>query len=666
MTTRKSAIAVLAAVASIVCAGASAATREEATAARNAAKSADGARLGATLTVLQKAAARRVPQSDVTRRVTRKLPALRASQGYVSISAYGNDLPALRAQLEAKGLLGAVSHPTAVSGRAPVAALSNMAATSGLKFLRPTLAMARRHPAVSQGAIVSQGDRSLRADRARLESGATGRGIRVGVLSDSYDCAPGPFEPGAPFTRAAQDIANGDLPADVLILKDLAAAPNDECSDEGRAMMQLVHDVAPGSPLAFYTAFESQEDFAAGIRALAAAGSQVIVDDVIYFAEPMFEDGIIAQAVNDVHADGVAYFSSAGNDARLSYESRYRLSDDPGISGPRHDFAPGAAVDGLQAATASAGSATLLSVQWDQPSLSANGRRGALSDVDVWFYDVNGDPFEICTDDPAQVVCQIPGFDPNIDIGDAVETPIMVNFSDEDIEVQIGIELFEGPAPNYVKYVWFDLDAGVFTVDEYDTASSTVYGHANAAGAEAVGAAAWYQTEEWGSPLRPQCIPACLNSFSSAGGTPILFGANGRRLGIPVVRLKPGVTGPDGGNTSSFFFDLGFEIPGTSEPDGIPNFFGTSASAPHVAGVAALILDQRARDVAARKRFIGPRQLTPDLIYWALRLTADDMKLRNFGGDIGPQRVDNANGFDFDTGFGFVDAQRALRATRGF
>ena len=62
----------------------------------------------------------------------------------------------------------------------------------------------------------------------------------------------------------------------------------------------------------------------------------------------------------------------------------------------------------------------------------------------------------------------------------------------------------------------------------------------------------------------------------------------------------------------------------------------------------------------------GPRKLTPDLIYWAMRLTADDMKLRNFGGDIGPQRVDNANGFDFDTGFGFVDAQRALRATRGF
>ena len=318
--------------------------------------------------------------------------------------------------------------------------------------------------------------------------------------------------------------------------------PSDDCSDEGRAMMQLIHDVAPGSPQAFYTAFESQEDFAAGIRALADAGSEVIVDDIIYFAEPMFEDGIIAQAVDDVFKHGVAYFSSAGNDARASYESRFRLSAEEGISGPRHDFARGRQVDGLQTATASAGSATLLSFQWDQPSLSANGRRGAQSDVDVWFYDTNGQPIEICTDDPLQVVCQFPGFDANIG-ADAVETPILVNFSDADIEVQVGIELFDGPAPNYVKYVWFDLAAGVFTVDEHDTASGTVYGHANAGGAEAVGAAAWYQTEEWGSPLRPQCLPACLNSFSSAGGTPVFFGANGRRLSTPVVRLKPGVTG---------------------------------------------------------------------------------------------------------------------------
>ena len=659
MISRNTAMAALAAVTIVFSAGASSATREDVIAAKTAAKSGNGARLGASLAVLQRAAARRVPQSDVTRDLTRKVSVLQASDGYVSISAYGDDLAALRTQLVAKGLQNAAIHSTAVSGRAPVAALGDMAATSGLKFLRPTMAMART------GSVTSQGDKSLRSDRARSDSGVTGRGVRVGVLSDSYNCLLGPFEPGAPFTRAAQDIASNDLPRDVLVLKDLSDVQSPDCSDEGRAMMQLIHDVAPGSPQAFYTAFVSQEDFAAGIRALADAGSKVIVDDVIYFAEPMFEDGIIAQAVDDVHDAGVAYFSSAGNDARASYESRFRLSTDVGLSGPRHDFASGRAVDTLQHVTASAGSATLLSFQWDQPSLSANGKRGSQSDVDLWFYDMNGEPIELCTPDPNQLVCQIPGIDVNID-GDAVEIPILVNFSDQDLEAQIGIELFEGPTPNYIKYVWFDLDFGVLTVDEFDTASGTTYGHANAAGAEAVGAAAWYQTEEWGSPLRPQCFPACLNSFSSAGGTPVFFGKNGRRLPVPQIRLKPGVTGPDGGNTTFAFFDLGFEVPGTTEPDGFPNFFGTSASAPHVAAVAALILDQRQRDIAAHKRFIGPRNLTPDLIYWAMRLTADDMTLRNFGGDIGPQRVDNAAGFDFDTGFGFVDAQRALRATRGF
>jgi subtilisin family serine protease len=657
--TRKSAVAALAAVAMLFSMGTSGASRQEAIAARNAAKSGDGARLGASLAVLERAAGRRIPQSDVTRAVTRKVPALRASGGYVSVSAYGDDLAGLRTQLVSKGLKDATLHSTAVSGRAPIAALRDMAATPGLKFLRPTLAMARI------GAVTSQGDRSLRSSLARREGGVNGRGVRVGVLSDSYDCLEGPFEPGAPYTRAADDIASNDLPRDVLLLKDLSEEPSVDCSDEGRAMMQLIHDVAPGSPQAFYTAFVSQEDFAAGIRALADAGSRIIVDDVIYFAEPMFEDGIIAQAVDDVYRDGVAYFSSAGNDARLSYESRYRRSGEIGLSGPRHDFAPGREVDGLQSATASAGSVTLMSFQWDQPSLSANGRHGAQSDLDVWFYDANGEPIEICTDDPDQLVCQIPGFDANID-GDAVEVPIMVNLSNADIEVQVGLELFAGAPPNYIKYVWFDLDAGVFTVNEFDTASGTVYGHANAAGAEAVGAAAWYQTEEWGSPLRPQCLPACLNSFSSAGGTPIFFAKNGRRLRTAEIRLKPGVTGPDGGNTTFAFFDLSFEVPGSAEPDGFPNFFGTSASAPHVAAVAALILDQRERDIRAKKRFQGPKKLTPNAIYQVLRLTADDMTLRNFGGDIGPQPVDNAPGFDFDTGFGFVDAQRALRATRGF
>ena len=39
----------------------------------------------------------------------------------------------------------------------------------------------------------------------------------------------------------------------------------------------------------------------------------MIVDDVVYFDEPMFQDGLISQAINDVTADGVAYFTRGNN-----------------------------------------------------------------------------------------------------------------------------------------------------------------------------------------------------------------------------------------------------------------------------------------------------------------------------------------------------------------
>ena len=104
-------------------------------------------------------------------------------------------------------------------------------------------------------------------------------------------------------------------------------------------MMQLIHDVAPGSSQAFHTAFGGEAVFANGIvRLRTEANSHVIVDDVSYFAEPFFQDGIIAQAVDAVVADGAAYYSSAGNAARDSYEDTFRIAGLlPGL-GILHDF----------------------------------------------------------------------------------------------------------------------------------------------------------------------------------------------------------------------------------------------------------------------------------------------------------------------------------------
>ena len=85
-------------------------------------------------------------------------------------------------------------------------------------------------------------------------------------------------------------------------------------------MLQIVHDVAPGAQLFFATADVSEAGFAANILALRDApyNCDIIIDDVFYFDEPVFQDGIVAQAVNTVTAAGALYFSSAGNEGNLA------------------------------------------------------------------------------------------------------------------------------------------------------------------------------------------------------------------------------------------------------------------------------------------------------------------------------------------------------------
>ena len=202
-------------------------------------------------------------------------------------------------------------------------------------------------------------------------------------------------------------------------------------------MVQLVHDVAPGAAQKFHTAFNSLVDFADGILELQEAGSDVIVDDVIYFAENMFSDGIIAQAADRAVKLGATYFSSAGNDARLSYESAYHEVAVPtngggnlnGNGGPfvlrAHDFDDGAGTDTVQTihVTQSDGQAVILfSFQWDQPFLSSttyahltdptatSQPRGATGDMDMLFYDENGTLVPRCPPGMATgITCQVTG-----------------------------------------------------------------------------------------------------------------------------------------------------------------------------------------------------------------------------------------------------------------
>jgi hypothetical protein len=529
-------------------------------------------------------------------------PLVRVIAGRVVIDAVASgDVQALKADLEALGMEGAVALGRIVSGQMPIAAVESIAGLASLQFARPTYATS------NVGLVTSQGDQAMRSDVARVSLGVDGTGVTVGVLADSFDCLGG----------AAADVANDDL-SPVTVIQELPKCTG--ATDEGRAMLQLVHDVAPGANLAFATALTGQAGFANNILALQAAGAGIIVDDVSFFAEPMFQDGIIAQAVDKVNGMGVPYFSSAGNGDRRSYQSRFRAGTTfaegafpSALGAPRfsggtaHDFDAGPRKDVFQRITVPPGTMLSISFQWDSPFASVcPGCPGSPNDLDLYVFN----------DPPTTVLA---GSTDNNVGGDAVE--IFSIFNPLGVAVtafNIMITKFDGPNPQLIKYVRFG--GGNVTINEFDTRSSTLYGHANAAGAAAVGAAFYRDTPEFGVSL------PLLEPFSSAGRTPILFDTAGNRLAMPQIRLKPEFVAPDGANTTFF-------IPGVDvEPDGVPNFFGTSATAPHAAAVAALMLQ-------------AVPNTTPETVYEILETTAIDM---------GPP------GFDFDSGFGLIQAEEAL------
>jgi hypothetical protein len=302
---------------------------------------------GKALSALQAEHAAQKARGRSTRTFTSRNPLLGQVGDWVVIDAVASGSPyALRARLEALGMQDVSQVGNVVSGRLPIESIDALESVGDLQFARPSYAL------VNAGSVDSEGDAAIRADEARALFGVDGAGITVGTLSDSFDR----------FSGAAGNVASGDLPAGIVVLDDPVAG-----TDEGRAMMQLIHDVAPGASQAFHTAFGGQADFALGIQELAGcpAGSEpgctpggvaadVIVDDVIYFSEPMFQDGVIAQAVDHVVAAGVSYFSAAGNYGRDAYESEFRA----GASSPTgtlHDFDPGPGVDTCQAITIPSG-----------------------------------------------------------------------------------------------------------------------------------------------------------------------------------------------------------------------------------------------------------------------------------------------------------------------
>ena len=416
--------------------------------------------------------------------------------------------------------------------------------------------------------VTSEGDTHLGAATARSTYAVDGTGIKIGVLSDSYNSLNG----------AATDVANGELPGTgnpcgyttpVVLQSEYASAG----SDEGRAMAQAVHDLAPGATIMVASAFNGDVDFANQIRNLAAAGAKVIVDDISYFNEPMYQDGIIAKAIADVTAAGVTYFSSAANSNVIlggrdvaSYESvGYRPTACPsaitsGAATDCHDWDPGAGTDAGDLLTVTNGGKLQIKLGYNEPQY------GVTTDLDLFLLDSSTNAVV------AQAVVNNPATSKQ-----AYELLAYTNNSGATKTYRLVVGRWTGSTPRFK--VIFQTASGL-TSAQWNTSTAgdivgpTGYGHNMMRGAGSIAAIRYNSTT---SP----------ETFSSRG--PALY-CWGPVVGTTAASALPScqfdtidVAATDGA-ANSFFGQLS---------SGVYRFYGTSQAAPHAAAIAVLQLAAR-------------------------------------------------------------------------
>ena len=396
------------------------------------------------------------------------------------------------------------------------------------------------------GALTSQGYVSHGVNKA-IGLGVTGAGVRVGVMSDSASAA-----------RVASLIASGDLPADTVVVSGQAGPSSGE--DEGTAMMEIVHDMAPDAKLVFATAASGQSQFAANIRALRFTyHCDIIVDDYTYFFEAAFQDDVIAKAVNDVTADGAMYFSSAANSGNLTqgqsgtWEGDFLAGINEVGSGVVHNF--GTAASPIYSNALSA-AATTITLGWADPI------GGATDDYDLYLVNAAGTTLlavsagiQNGTQDPIEGFSAASGT--SFPAGSQVV--VLLNYGTP-------------------RAMHLDTHRGRLSIG---TAGST-YGH-NAGLHTFSTAAVYWNSAHTGAKLFTGGVTNPIETFSSDGPRKIFFNPDG-------TPITPGnfLFGTNGGQT--------LQKPDAAAADGVTTktpgfnpFFGTSAAAPHAAGIAALV-----------------------------------------------------------------------------
>ena len=383
---------------------------------------------------------------------------------------------------------------------------------------------------------------ALGANVATSLYGVTGAGLKIGIISDSYNATGG----------AAADMANGLLPANVTVLSDASTG-----TDEGRAMMELAYSIAPGA--SYYTAEGSS--LAAEVTALQNAGVNVIVDDLSVGGEALYQLGSATDvAIEAAVASGVDYFTSAGNNGNDYYEQGFTplTTTIAGIGSNLvvNNFGNNSPYLSL---TLPANFLTRLAFQFAQPFGSfGTGANSPTNSLAIYLLDANGNVV-------ASSVTNDIGGDPTQEI----DYTTNANTAYRLVVVQNGGAV---PAGQLFKFFLND-NNGTINSPNAGKGSGDLLGHEMLPNINVLGSVAYTNTPAFG------VSPAVIDGSSSVGPGEVLFDPQGNALTMPVTEGVPQFEAPDGTLTGTA--NTGF----ATSP-----FFGTSAAAPSAGAVSALVL----------------------------------------------------------------------------
>jgi hypothetical protein len=395
-----------------------------------------------------------------------------------------------------------------------------------------------------------------------------GAGLRIGILSDSFNFNG----------NEATAIADGFLPPSGQI--DIVKEGPLGATDEGQAMAELIYQIAPGATIYFYTADDSEADFAAGINTLVADGVSAIVDDVEYKDEPFYQNtGLITEAVENAVTHGVDYFAAAGNEDADYYEQVFTPTTTtlPGISGALMvDAVSGTSP--YEAINLDSHRPLLdFTLEWTEPFGASR------YDIGVALYSNNGSGYKL-----------VQNFT-TVDLGG---NPVLS--VDTTVDVDAGnyyLAFYENASqtvdgspvnPGTFKIIFFeDSDASIDGVGA-GVGSGTSIGHQLVPGANTVGAVDSKFTPANGvSPPVPE-------NFSSSGPGVTYINADGQTLAQPQTIDTPEFAATDDTDTTVF-----------------GDFFGTSAAAPNAAAVGLLMLQADPRLTTVQVTFLLERSAIP-------------------------------------------------------